>query len=877
MPPVDPHAVSGRESTAILDPRRIDVLYRDSPVGLAVAPVVAAVCAALLWSEAGGPWLALWLAAVLVLSGLRYALRQAYVRRPPGGAPPARWERRFVVGSALHGVAWGALALIVQSASVQLQVFAAFAIGGMAIGAIGLLGASRAAFAAFAIPSLGVLALVLVAQPAAPHRAMAALVLVFIVAVWRIYRDHHRTLVENLARGLANERLLAEQRGLFDAASVGIALVRDGRVVDCNRSLESMLGWTRDELMTAPRSAWAGDPSRWIALVEEGGRAAQAGEAFRSEVELRHRDGRPVRCELVSQPIWPAEPERGVVLVLADLTERRASERALRESEERLDLVVRASQGGLWDWDVVSNATFFSPRFKTILGYPADADFRALFHFKDRLHPEDRERVLGYWYRAIANPRIAFDCEFRLRCADDTYRWVHARGIVICDASGRAMRSVGSIIDVSDRKQVEERLRNSERHFRYLVENANDLVWMVDREGRWTYLSPRATRQMFACEPEDLIGRKLVETQPEAERARTEAMLARVLAEGTASHFETVHVNRNGERLVLSLNATSLRDDSAQVIGVTGTATDISPLKRKEIELSAALDDQSLIFDSVTEGIVMLRNGVAHRCNRKFASMLGYDPEELIGKPSIVWYADPAEWDPAASFPRAARSVDGALQGEIRVKRKDGTAFWCEARGRALHPDRPEEGSIWIYIDISVRKERESRIQHLADHDALTGLLNRRMFEDRLRQAIALARRTDQMVALMLVDLDEFKSVNDRYGHLTGDYVLRTVARRILDAVRETDTVARLGGDEFVVVLVGQKSAEDPALVAEKILAALTDPIPAGGRRLTIGASIGISIYPRDGLTPEALLSHADAAMYRVKDAGKNRYQFYSG
>jgi diguanylate cyclase (GGDEF)-like protein/PAS domain S-box-containing protein len=852
------------------------VLYRASPVGLVVAPGVAAVCAALLWPEAGTDVI-VWFAAVVVVNALRYGLYRGFARRSPADAATAWWEQRFIAGTAVHGAAWGALAVIARSTAVDLQVFSAFVIGGMAIGAVGLLGASRAAYAAFALPSLGALLVALGVQPEAPHRAMAVLVLVFGVVVWRIYHDYHGQLIQNLSRGLENERLLAEQRGLFDAASVGIALMRDGQLVDCNRALESMLGWSRVELPMALHGAWAEDPAGLDTLLRESGEAARTGVVVRREVELRRKDGRRIWCELSSQPLWPAAPERGMVLVLGDLTARRDSERALRESEERLELVVRASQGGLWDWDIEANTTFFSPRFKTILGYPGDADFGAIFQFKERLHPEDRERVLSFWYRGIANPRMAFDCEFRLRCADGVYRWVHARGIVTCDDSGRAVRSVGSIIDISDRKEVEERLRASERHFRYLVENANDLVWAVDRDGRWTYLSPRATRQIFACAPEDLVGRALVETQPEADRPRTQAMLARVLAEGSASHFETVHFNRDGERIVLSLNATALRDGNGQVTGVTGTATDITPLKRKELELSTALDEQSLIFDAVAEGIVMLRNGVVHRCNRKFASMLGYEPDELVGKPSIVWYADPSEWEPSASFPRAMAGIEGALQGEIRVKRKDGTAFWCDARGRALHADRPEEGSIWIYIDISVRKEREGRIQHLADHDALTGLLNRRMFDDRLRQAIALARRSEKMVALMLVDLDGFKAVNDSYGHLTGDYVLRTVARRLADAVRETDTVARLGGDEFVVILVGQKSAEDSALVAEKILAAFTEPIPAGGRRFEIGASIGISIYPRDGLTPEALLSHADAAMYRVKEAGKNRYQFYSG
>jgi len=214
--------------------------------------------------------------------------------------------------------------------------------------------------------------------------------------------------------------------------------------------------------------------------------------------------------------------------------------------------------------------------------------------------------------------------------------------------------------------------------------------------------------------------------------------------------------------------------------------------------------------------------------------------------------------------------------GELLVKRRDGSQFWCDMRGRAIDPQRVDEGAIFVFIDISARKERELRIQHLADHDALTGLLNRRLLEDRLQQSVNLARRNESMVAVMLIDLDGFKAVNDQYGHLMGDYVLRTVAKRLKDCVRESDTVARLGGDEFVVLLSGQRSPEDSSVVAEKVLGALTQPVAAGGRRFEIGASIGISIFPRDGATAENLLKHADAAMYRVKEAGKNRYEFYS-
>ena len=375
-----------------------------------------------------------------------------------------------------------------------------------------------------------------------------------------------------------------------------------------------------------------------------------------------------------------------------------------------------------------------------------------------------------------------------------------------------------------------------------------------------------------------MVGARLVDSQPAGERERTLAMLARVLADGTASHFETVHLDRKGAEVILSLNATPLRGGAGAIVGVTGTATDITDLKANAAALSAAVVEQELLFDSVSEGIVVLRQRTVRKCNSKFAAMLGYRPEELLaGKPSLAWYADPSEWEHAGRQARAVMSTGRTYEGELLVRRKDGSVFWCDVRGRAIDPDRLEEGSIFVFIDISARKERESRIQHLADHDALTGLLNRRLLEDRLAQALTLARRNESMVAVMLIDLDGFKVVNDQYGHLMGDHVLRTVAKRLKDGVRESDTIARLGGDEFVVLLAGQRSAEDSVVVAEKILGALADPIAAGGRKFEIGASIGMSIFPRDGGSPEQLLRHADAAMYRVKEAGKNRYQFYSG
>jgi diguanylate cyclase (GGDEF)-like protein/PAS domain S-box-containing protein len=855
---------------------RVEMLYRQALPGFAVTLAVAGVSAAVLWRAVDQWLIGGWLVAVAVLTLARLALVRAYRRsRTREAAEAARWENRYAAGAGAMGVAWGVLAAGVNPSDYTYQVFVAFVIGGMAIGGMGVLAASRRAFLAFALPMLAAQIGEFLLLGGDLYPAMGLLVAVFLAAVLKVFADLNRAVTENVERGIVNDRLLAEQRGLFEAATAGILFLRELRVVDCNREVERMFGYRREELLGRSVRLLFPDQTVWNEQVAESYRVALEGRRYRTELEVVRKDGTRLWCDVSGQSVIAGRPDLGVVVVCADITERKRAEAALAESERRLALVVEAAQSGLWDWNIAANTSYFSPRFREILGYPADAAFTTLVFFSDRLHPEDRERAIGAMARAIERDE-PFDCEFRLRRADGGYVWVHGHGRAVRDASGAATRFAGSIIDISDRRAVEERLRESESHFRHLVETANDLVWAVDREGRWTYLSPRATRQIFGCEPEDMLGQRLADAQPERERERTAAMLARVLNEGTASHFQATCRNRKGEEVTLSLNATSQRGPGGAIVGVTGTATDISALKATEREVSAALAEQQLIFDAVSEGIVLVQHHAVRKCNSKFAEMFGYPIAEVLGQPLLLVYADPADWDHVQRQSRAAMGRGAVYATELQVRRRDGSTFWCEFRGRAIDPSAPDEGAIWIVIDISSRKERERRIQHLADHDALTGLLNRRLLEDRLEQALTLARRNDALVSVMLIDLDGFKAVNDQFGHLMGDYVLRTVAKRLRECVRESDTVARLGGDEFVVLLAGQRLPEDASLVAEKILATLTEPVAAGGRRFEVGASIGISIYPRDGTTPEALLKHADAAMYRVKEAGKNRYQFYS-
>ena len=310
--------------------------------------------------------------------------------------------------------------------------------------------------------------------------------------------------------------------------------------------------------------------------------------------------------------------------------------------------------------------------------------------------------------------------------------------------------------------------------------------------------------------------------------------------------------------------------------GIVSSHADITPLKQAEESLQRALKEQQLLFDLAMVGIVFIKDGIVVRNNARLEEMLGYGPDELVGKPPATWLGAEQMW--VVEGERAQEELAGGqvYEGEALFSRRDGSRFWGHFLGKAIDPVDLSRGTIWVYADVTERKLKEQEVRFLADHDALTGLPNRRLLGDRLNQALIHARRRSYRVALMLLDLDRFKLINDTHGHKMGDEVLIAVTGRLRNCVREADTVSRQGGDEFVIVLPEIQHTEDAEKVAEKVLRAVSQPIEAGGHSFSVGVSIGISVFPGDGQSPDDLLRHADIAMYRAKEAGGNGYRFYS-
>ncbi len=350
--------------------------------------------------------------------------------------------------------------------------------------------------------------------------------------------------------------------------------------------------------------------------------------------------------------------------------------------------------------------------------------------------------------------------------------------------------------------------------------------------------------------------------------------LQQLLQQSAVASFETRLMRKNGETFPVSMNVKIVASEEDGQVFLEGTLEDITARKQVEEELRIAATafetDEGILITDCDARIV--------RVNRAFTRLTGYLAEEAIGKTPTLLHSGRQSVD---FYRRMWEALlrDKYWQGDIWNRRKNGEVYleWltitavCDADGQVTH-------YVAVFSDITQRKLAEEKISFLAYHDRLTELPNRTLFYDRLSQTMSLARRKADRFALLFLDLDGFKEINDLYGHEAGDVVLKATASRLLSCVRDVDTVARMGGDEFAIVLSEIALAHDVAAIAEKIIHLLSEPVVlSNGRSCSVGVSIGIAIHPEDGAEIDRLMSAADSAMYQSKSAGKGMYTFAGG
>ncbi|WP_303786478.1 EAL domain-containing protein [Azovibrio restrictus] len=445
------------------------------------------------------------------------------------------------------------------------------------------------------------------------------------------------------------------------------------------------------------------------------------------------------------------------------------------------------------------------------------------------------------------------------------------------DQGEEGMFGMVQIVDVTQAARREGAMHEAEQRLRTLIDNMPDVVLFKDGEGRWVEAN-HAAQGVFNLSPGAYRG------QTDAEIALRNPALAYLLQRFQQSDEvawqsrrphrsdEILHGSDGRELVFDTIKAPIFHPDGSRR-GLVIIGRDVTDRKQAERDLALAKQ----VFEHSAESIVVTdRNNCIISVNPAFVHTTGYAAEEVIGKkPSILRSGAHDEFFYATMW--SAILDKGNWSGEIIDRRKDGSTYpkWLSisaVRGK----DGEIENFIALFSDISERKAVEQRIRYLAEHDFLTGLPNRVLLTDRVSQAITFARRNHTRLALMFLDLDRFKSINDTLGHNVGDELLRVVTKRLLTHVRASDTVSRLGGDEFVLLLLEVGDEEAVAQVARNLLAALVEPVRVGDHELNVSGSIGIAMYPDHGQDIETLMKSADTAMYQAKAAGRNAFAFFS-
>ncbi len=703
----------------------------------------------------------------------------------------------------------------------------------------------------------------------------------FVGYLWQ--RQHLRSALSTIAAQQAEELADERFRATFEQAAVGIAhLAPDGRYLRANPCLCRMLDYSLDEIQKMNvRDVIAADD---IALLQRNLQDALSGkvEGYSGEKRYKRRDGGIAWVESTVSLVRDGDGQPDYFIVVAtDISKRKEVERALHASEERFQLAMDGANDGLWDWDLLTDTVYYSPRWKSMLGY-LDAELPNSIETWHRLaDPKDRLRAEAQVREIVEGRSNHYEIECRIRHKDGHYVDVLSRAVPLRRADGTAIRLVGTHVDITERKATEAALRERVNLQDYLVKVAKTVPGTIcsfrqraDGTLCMPYASPNLA-ELLGVAPGDVAG----DAAPAfarlnaADAGRIRASLAesvRTLSNWRAE-FRVWHPAK-GERWIEGLATPEHEADGGTLLH--GFLHDVTERKLTEDQLRQA----ATVFTSSQEGIVITgSDGGIKAVNPAFCTITGYGESELIGKNMRVLQSGRHNSDFYKAMWASVAEV-GYWQGEIWNRRKNGELF---PELLTISSVRDDLGKIAAYVgsftDITGIKQSEAQLEKLAHHDPLTGLPNRLLLRSRLEHAITRATRSGKRGALLFLDLDRFKTVNDSLGHPAGDELLLAVAQRLRGRLRESDTIARLGGDEFVVLLEEVAGPQQVASLSQSLIDNLAMPFTLSeGHEVYIGTSIGISLFPDDSADVDILIQQADSALYQAKEHGRGVCRFYT-
>jgi len=588
----------------------------------------------------------------------------------------------------------------------------------------------------------------------------------------------------------------------------------------------------------------------------------------------------------VEDSVAPLSDKNGKIIgfkgITRDITQRKIMEEILQKSEDYFREITENSSDVIIITESNGNIKFCSRSVERCLGYkPEELTGKNAFNF---IYADDLPRAANDYSKAIQTKDTAIPNEFRVVHKDGSVRLFEGLGKNLLDNPSVA-GFIMNIRDVTERKHLEiqkeaaqKSLRESEEKYRTILEKMEEGLFELDLKGNITFVNDAECRKL-GYSREELTGMNYRQFQDENTAKKTRQIFSEVYKKEEPIQLLDVEIIRkNGSKAFNEISVSLLKDKQGKATGFRGISRDVTVRRQMEEMIRQSEEKYRTIINEVDEWYfeIDLAGNVIF-VNDAIVRSVGYPPERLIGLNYKSFTSEERSGEVFKIFRQVYETREPIKNFPYEFVLPDGKITFFEL---SVFPKLDDQGKVvgfrGVGHDVTERKRTEEQLNYIATHDLLTGLPNRMLLMDRLKMATAQAKRNAQKLALMMLDLDNFKNVNDSLGHMVGDKLLKEISLRLTGRLRQNDTICRLGGDEFIILLPAIERVEDAVEVAKIILESFEQSFICNDHLINSSISIGIAIYPDDAQDIDALMKNADMAMYYVKAHGRNGYHLFS-
>ena len=679
----------------------------------------------------------------------------------------------------------------------------------------------------------------------------------------------HRLQTENVLR-VSETRILTILDNSHDAF---IGIDSDGIITDWNKSAETIFGWSREEAVGMNITSTIIPLKHQHAHQESMKHFLKCGVNSvvdrRMELPARTRSGIEFPVEMTISA-YQINGQYHFAVFLQDVSQRHAIARKLEQKQELLDAVLETIDVGVVACSSDGELTLFNRAARKLHGIPFEkippsqwAQHYDLFSADGKTYLKNNEVPL---LRALHGETVV-DAEMVIASKGRTSRFLLASGRSLVSPTGEKLGAVVAMKNVTDLKDSEKRLAQNEQRLRAITENLPTLIGHVDRDEKFLFLNSQAT-QFYGKSNLELIGKQVNVAYGEAGYDKIKPFIVAALS-GERTSFED-QILVNGDTHYYHTTYIPDKDATGTVNGFYAMAYDITARKMSELRQAESEERLRTIANNLPVLIAYLDRDMRYQfANAKYEEWLGISPNHMLGKSVVELFGTDFFEQRKRYLLRCLAGETVRFENEIRVP---GMRREIESSYIPHMKDGVAQGFYVLSSDITTVKSQERMLQQLARSDALTGLPNRRSYGEKLQDTADRSSRYGHRFAVMFLDVDNFKRINDTLGHGAGDDVLKEIAQRLLASVRETDTVSRLAGDEFTIILENVTKQEDAVKVAQKILDAIRKPFLIAGVNRNVSISIGITCVSESATDVAKITKGADDALYQAKAAGRNGY-----